>query len=201
MVPIGSPEPVAALGRTVLSFVSVDEGTVYRLEALAEAAGLPGSNTRQRPSLTERPESSTGVVLRRRASVRPRRRSPAKSGVDVSSTKRHHPARAATAPSLPAYVPDAFAMLHGPGAGEHATTGASGPVHRGSLKTPQLSGLVRPGDAAGLEIVSTGPQAISSVEHAEEPQQQDDRQRDPQQPKQSAFHHDSLRFSPTPPKA
>lgn len=39
MVPIGSPEPVAALGAYWCSFVSVDEGTVYRLEALAEAAG------------------------------------------------------------------------------------------------------------------------------------------------------------------
>ncbi|XYD12662.1 hypothetical protein R1A27_34835 (plasmid) [Methylobacterium sp. NMS12] len=47
---------------------------------------------------------------------------------------------------------------------------------------------------------SAGPRLILSVKYAEEPQQQDDRQRDPQQPKQSAFHHDSLRFLPTLPK-
>ncbi|MCJ2071635.1 GAF domain-containing protein [Methylobacterium sp. J-030] len=39
MVPIGSPEPVAALGAYWCSFVTIDPGTVYRLEALAESAG------------------------------------------------------------------------------------------------------------------------------------------------------------------
>jgi GAF domain-containing protein len=38
MVPIGLPEPVAALGAYWCAFIEVDTGTVHRLEALTESA-------------------------------------------------------------------------------------------------------------------------------------------------------------------